>query len=692
MSGYPEDYKPSPLGWQAAGARRPNPHNQMKAWPNGLCEIFVACSHIISDCMQEIEAGSPLVIPKRVAIPNRHEIMVKILGFAAKAIDQMQSGHLHFTNVIPADPSIQECLAAEIAIEVGPGERNLIHPLLPFRKTVAMLLGPQAIGWLATMDENNRRTLNPNEASRERWFELRRLESQIGVESELRTLDGVAVATSKAVVGAAWVMASLMTFMDPQIFEAEDKPRVTSIRQRDISLSIGYGSHILSEFRPCSMIEVVKALRAAISSYLITSCDMMWIGASLASLTGYTTTTGANDVSPDGQFTAFFSHRGKDSKQLLLANVQRLPASSRLFLDCLRVSNGLVNRHFVFRSMANSQCVIIIETENFHNSEWCKKEAWFADVLYGLGLCDVHRVSSVPEAISYLDRFATEGESSVNAGLQIGMFEDNTDTAPHGVSWTCYRVLKDIDYWARAPNIYSAREKGLNVSRLIWFRDWIMGGGSLQKLDAKLSMARIRRFLHMMVLKVMAFGPPRAREGEVNFYVDSFDLLAAAVQLSVATMCARSGVYSKTNTRHHLDKAISVAYDICLNMDHYGCSNPKEGSFLLALACGIVSLDLSPADKFVYEVVDVLVVPPFIFESGTVLVDARDDIPGRDGLLKYVSALAYAGLASVGILQNGENPIHEACIDGRELQVLPCVTQYPGMEAMFQSRREVQDI
>ena len=60
---------------------------------------------------------------------------------------------------------------------------------------------------------------------------------------------------------------------------------------------------------------------------------------------------------------------------------------------CLTLPRGVVNRSFVFGSLARSERILIVETENFHESVWCRKEAWAADALSRHGLATTERLT-----------------------------------------------------------------------------------------------------------------------------------------------------------------------------------------------------------------------------------------------------------------------------------------------------------
>jgi hypothetical protein len=667
-----------------------DPQAIMSNWPDGLRSIFVDCSLIISASMQELEENFKHRIPSRDRLPDCQKIMWYLLSTIVKT-KEAPITHMHFTNAVPSASYVEEILAQEMAIAVGPREENLVDDALPYQQTISVLLGRQAVGWLAAKDVDGRRKLNPDEASRERWYELRTLKSQIQVEDELQALDSVSPYTSKIVVGAAWTMASLMTFMDPRVFVVEGNPYVSSVRYGDVSVSLARHTHIYAEFAPISMINVVKVLKLALDSQIVSAPDMMWIGASFPQLLGHTTTFSTVAVNDPEPFEIFLSHRGKDAKRALMSAVFLMRDGRRIFLDCLKLGTGLINRHFVFRSLVRSRRILLVQTDNFWHSEWCRKEAWLAQTLSDLHLSSVMRVNSIHDLVGHIGRLIdTNAPDPANLTIKRGantsppgFNQDEWERVPYGSGIT-FRILKDIDYWARAPNLYSAQKKGLDVELLVNFREWLKAQWVTSSgYDAKTISNEILSLLEKILPSVLRFEKNEAGNVEAKFYVDCFDLIAAAMQLSVGAMCSRAHYYSKTGSRRSFDTIARASYNVCMNIDECGAFDIVTASFYLRLAACVIALELSPNDKFVVDAVQTAVRPPFLLREDTVLLDARVDSPKRNGLLRYVSILAYSDLGNIGVFQDGTDPIHHQIIAGRRLDILPCVTQYSGMERLF---------
>jgi hypothetical protein len=72
-----------------------------------------------------------------------------------------------------------------------------------------------------------------------------------------------------------------------------------------------------------------------------------------------------------------------------------------------------------------------------------------------------------------------------------------------------------------------------------------------------------------------------------------------------------------------------------------------------------------------------------LLHQGVVLVDARRTA-ALDSFLELILRMSIDyDIGCIGILQDGDAPVHESVVDGRCLDILPCVTIYPGMEHAF---------
>jgi hypothetical protein len=69
--------------------------------------------------------------------------------------------------------------------------------------------------------------------------------------------------------------------------------------------------------------------------------------------------------------------------------------------------------------------------------------------------------------------------------------------------------------------------------------------------------------------------------------------------------------------------------------------------------------------------------------DGLLLLDVRRSGPERDFRLSLLALLIEESIGSVGIVQDATDTVHNSRIGTLRLEILPCVTLYPGMQAPF---------
>ena len=94
-----------------------------------------------------------------------------------------------------------------------------------------------------------------------------------------------------------------------------------------------------------------------------------------------------------GGYSLFLSHRGRDSKVVLAEAVGGEGRHFNVFLDCLSLPKGIINRNFVFNSLCRSDTVFIVESQHYLESAWCRKEAWLAEEMARLNLLKIERLT-----------------------------------------------------------------------------------------------------------------------------------------------------------------------------------------------------------------------------------------------------------------------------------------------------------
>ena len=61
------------------------------------------------------------------------------------------------------------------------------------------------------------------------------------------------------------------------------------------------------------------------------------------------------------------------------------------------------------------------------------------------------------------------------------------------------------------------------------------------------------------------------------------------------------------------------------------------------------------------------------------LLDVRDTNQTSRFRLRFAAILVRYGIGSAVLVQSSDNLVHNTCVDGLQLNVLPCMTLYPGI-------------
>ena len=102
------------------------------------------------------------------------------------------------------------------------------------------------------------------------------------------------------------------------------------------------------------MRSVLAVLAEAVENALLGAADLMWMGAALARIRHIEIRNVEPITVDEEHFGLFLSHRGRDAKLPLSVAVQDLPPTHGVFLDCLTLPHGVVNRSFIYSSLAHS--------------------------------------------------------------------------------------------------------------------------------------------------------------------------------------------------------------------------------------------------------------------------------------------------------------------------------------------------
>lgn len=614
-------------------------------WPPGTFDVFVELSLVLSDCI--------FTATERLSLREREAL-------------QLFTRYKHLS---------------------GQEDADLAYDVL-YAKTVTTLLGPRVFNWLLTPGQEGLCKLQPHEMSRANWYLLWQMRHQIGLEHELRRMGAFDPQQSKLVSAAAWTMAALAAHMHQSVFVSEGEGHLSAVTAGSLTVSLGRGTETIAALWPSSMQRVIKVLREAVVSETVDACDMMWVAAGMARVMAHS--AGRSEPETDAyEYLLFLSHRGSDVKKELTQSILQLGVPPEVFLDCVSLPRGLVNRHFVFRSLARSGVVLVVDSPHFNESAWCRKEAWLAEALARHDQVKLIRVAGYERAIPYIELAAKIDEPTApdDGTREVALAQEGFENDDEGrdTPWVCNRILRDIDYWARTPNLYSAKEKGLPVDFFEPMLNWLRA--ECERPTADTDALRTSLLAHVDPLfsdLAAVINRLESTPRQDGLYAAS-DLCAAAAQLTVAALSLRTRAYSKMETR----RRIVALNRVIVRIIQQAQNTPDPGTEKLLnyflLAAGATTLDLAGEDRFELPRLGLnqLVSGVAICRDGLLLLDVRKPGPGRDSILKLVLLMVTHDLGSVGVLQDGAAPVHHTVIDGASLEVLPCVTLYEGMESLF---------
>jgi hypothetical protein len=557
---------------------------------------------------------------------------------------------------------------------------------IPYAETLSTLIGRNAPMLLVTPCREGPGKVQPHELNRGGWYLLGQIRAQVKIESELQRLGRLDSHLTKVVVAAAWTMVALAAHMHEAVFVTEGSMHLSAVTGGSLTVSVGRGTETIAHFWPSSMREVVCLLREAVQSDEIDALDMMWLAAGLARVKTHSSGWGEPERGGTDN-RLFLSHRGPDLKTDLTRAVLTLGIRPTVFLDCLSLPRGLVNRHFVFRSLVRARAVVIIDSPNFQESAWCRKEAWVAEALTRVRRVELRLVKGADQAVQLLEEERRAGRLNTTAPDEPSEAAEAEDELGARTSWVCNRILKDIDYWARTPNLYSSRESKLPLGSVQPMVDWLGVTSRLVPTNTTALRTDLVSRIHEM-FRQLAVDAKNWMDGqpEVEHQIDpTADLWATAAQLVVAALSLRTRSYSKMETRRFIVAMNRITYQL-LHLLHWDPgANPDLLPRYLLLAAGAVALDLAADDYLaVFELgVTDLVSGLAVCQNGLLMLDVRRPGADRDFLLRLVLVLVANDVGSVGVLQDSTDLVHNRQIDGISLEILPCVTLYPGMESLL---------
>jgi hypothetical protein len=620
-------------------------HATIDSWPQGLFPAFVNTTSVIAQILRMFGAGRQQSMMSFGLVSDPRNLdLLSAIGQMRKEIEGLPQED----GTAGRDPTgMLGAMEHEL-------HRRMVAHATPFARTLTTLLGPDALLWLVAQSGDGMGKLQPHEFSRAGWPQLWEMETQLAIEQELLRIDPDGESVAKVLVALAWTAVALATFMTPAIFLGEETPYLSSQRPGHYTVSVGRGTRTTVRFHPPSMIRLVSVLEAGLHNELLSTADLMWAGAALARVHTIQAGTGGSPTPHiDEPFEIFLSHRGRDAKRELASAARYLPKDVA-FLDCLTLPRGVINRMFIYASIARSKRILIIETPNFHESEWCRKEAWFAEAMAAQGMARVVR-GTLMDGIRAID--------------QIRLQRQQGSPAPRSTYPIAQRVLRDIDYHGRQPNLYTLQESGHATEVFAPIQALLAGD---EHVDDAAWMTALGGATTKMLERVVDAAPdanPRS-------------MWTTAAQYAVAAFTLSSHGRSKMTVRDGIDdlnEAIDAVVDSELARDSTFTTQQARYLGLIASAAAIAIAGFELDSRFLPVIQQVIGDTAYV-HRGVLLVDARERGPVRAFRLRLVATLVQQNLGSVGIIQNADDQVHQSLVDDLPIEILPCVTLYPDMD------------
>lgn len=623
----------------------------MDIWPDKLLPTFVQSSRLIAYILRGYGVGEREGLTDLLEMGISDPASLNLILALAEVDRESKTLNKESGSTEDLDPmgfkkaAMKEILRRRVALRA------------PFARTLTTLLGHDALLWLTADSQDGIGKIQPHEFSRTGWRDIWSIENQLAIEQELLKLADEEMYLAKIIVSMSWTLAALASFVQPVIFFGENTSHLVSEREGKYTVACGTASHTLVAFQPASMLPLLKILAEGLTNPLISAADLMWIGAGLARVREVKSGLAEAAQVTEESFEIFLSHRGRDAKQSLSMAVQALNANHGVFLDCLTLPRGVINRNFVFGSLARSKRVLIVKTENFSESEWCRKEAWFADAMatQGLAMVDHMTLSDASVQIATHGPYSTRRRSSQGLNYPIAQ-----------------RVLKDIDYWARTPNLHSLKESGYPTECLEQLQSVFDANPNPNDPAWVLSIGR-------------AVAETLSRVVEVSPETETLDLWSTALQFSVAAFAFTSYARSKNEVRRGIDQLNAVLRSVVTSRLHHAPAFKAQAVGYLALLAAATVIDLAgfDLDQRMLPAVSYVVRKVARLQDGLLLLDVREPGATRDFRLQLVAKFMQGNIGSLGIVQDAFDEVHQGWVDNLPLEVLPCVTLYPGMNSLF---------
>jgi hypothetical protein len=411
----------------------------------------------------------------------------------------------------------------------------------------------------------------------------------------------------------------------------------------------------------------------------------MWIAHSLVEFDSVVVPYDSELLPERPSFRVFLSHRGMDAKADLAAKLAGSEAYSGVFLDCLRLPRGCVNRLFVYSSLVRSGIVYLIRTENFANSEWCLKEQRLAEYLGSKGRLDCRDFPSVEAAWSTLTREQRAPAEGLDMPAPAVAGPADVREASLGPLWIINSDFKGQD---RAPN-RNTLEGYQGFLSAVDHAVSLVGGAMRSSGQGRSSLASAIVEAVEPLLEQVVASTSRTKPGVdlLTFHgLTSLptDVLIVFGQIVFGLVSIGTRTSNKVESRQAADGFLRMVPEFVeLASRAETCKRERWVEYFVVMTVArALEFDRERRNDLPVEAGRRLCGDAATFKERHVLLDVR----GRTGLaqfrLRLAAMLIRYGIGAVGIIQSASDTVHDESIDGFDLSVLPCITLYPGMAGM----------
>lgn len=618
----------------------------LEAWPAEIIDAFIRLSFLV--------ANEAILTAEDLQDRLNEDLRPQLMGSGALA--------LAFKAPLAVPSALRDAYARDPQerAQLRFAERHF-HPQYPYQNLIHTVLGPAAFEFFRMASRDSIPKVQPHEASREEWIHLLDLDRQATLESELAFFERIVPDRTKDMVGAAWALIALMSAMNPAVFLMEREPYISSYRMDGgLTISTGKRARDFLTFRPKAFVRVLRFVLDHLDDPVFTGPDVMWIAFALSEIAELQVGHTNRSAPPRPTYETFFSHRGTDTKTSLTKGLLNEGLERVAFLDCLAVPRSRINRLFLYESIVGSRTVTLVETRNFDQSNWCRRERSFAEFLNRWEGRQIQRTPTAEKALASLPAdVASAGapsRPSANGWRGPLWFYLSDVNRENGHRYPTRSALQnEISLWKVIDDALKVLQTGIESGALDpltkpvdmlrgYWRD--LSRGKLKPSDSE-RLDEICVVLHQHIFAILSFYSSCQEKIEVRKAVDSI----AQVVLNV--------------------RALANAKQIAVS---------QQAEFLSVLsAAAAVAFDENRA-RFATATIDHIVPKRCRYREGAILVDVRDH---SRAWLKFCVLLFKFGIGGIAVVQVAARPVHNQVIDGLSLEVMPCVTLYPGMERLL---------